>query len=126
MKRQMSLSVSVFLICGVLFTGISFAQHKDSSNKQKAEHMKEMNMEQMKMADSLKIAAKKNSIVREGIIDLKAIDKNKDGKVYQDMMDYNVISDKPGTCPLCGMTLSEVSLNKAKENLLKNGYKVKK
>ena len=65
-----------------------------------------------------------DSIVREGIIDLKAIDKNKDGKVYQDMMDYNVISDKPGTCPLCGMKLKEVSLEKAKEILSKSGYKV--
>jgi peroxiredoxin family protein len=65
------------------------------------------------------------SIVREGVIDLKSIDTNKDGKVYQDMMDYNVISDAPGTCPLCGMTLKEVSLEKAKTNLIKNGFKVK-
>jgi transcription initiation factor IIE alpha subunit len=41
------------------------------------------------------------------------------------MMDYNVISDKPGTCPLCGMTLKEVSLEKAKSNLSKNGFTVK-
>ncbi len=90
------------------------------------EHMKNMNMESdsgstMKMDSA---ASVKNSIVREGIIDLKAIDENKDGKVYQDMMDYNVISDKPGTCPLCGMTLKEVTLKKAKELLLKSGYKV--
>jgi hypothetical protein len=51
-------------------------------------------------------------------------DSSKDEKVYQDMMDYNVISDKPGTCPLCGMTLKEVSLKKAKEILLKSGFKV--
>ena len=66
-----------------------------------------------------------DSIVREGVIDLKSIDVNQDGKVYQDMMDYNVISDKPGKCPLCGMTLKEVSIKKAKETLLKNGIKVK-
>lgn len=66
-----------------------------------------------------------NSIIREGEIDLAAIDKNKDGKVYQDQMCWNVISDEPGKCPQCGMILKEVSLKKAKENLLKHGYKVK-
>lgn len=63
--------------------------------------------------------------VREGKIDLKAIDKNKDGKVFQDLMDWNVISDKSGKCPLCKMTLKEVTLKQAKENLEKNGFKVK-
>lgn len=65
------------------------------------------------------------SIVREGEIDLAAIDENKDGKVYQDQMCWNVISDKPGECPQCGMNLKEVSLEKAKENLQKNDYQVK-
>jgi membrane fusion protein, copper/silver efflux system len=77
------------------------------------------------MADSSKVVEKKNSIVREGVIDLKAIDKNNDSHVYQDMMDYNVISDKPGKCPLCGMTLKKISIEKAKEILLKSGFKVK-
>ncbi len=67
-----------------------------------------------------------NSIVREGVINLGKIDANKDGRVYQDMMDYNVISDAPGKCPLCGMTLQEVSLGKAADNLTKNGFKVSK
>ncbi len=65
-----------------------------------------------------------SSTVREGVIDLNAIDANKDGMVYQDMMDYNVVSDAPGTCPLCGMTLKEVSLKEAKMYLEKTGYKV--
>uniref|UniRef100_A0A7V2ZL89 Heavy metal binding domain-containing protein n=1 Tax=Ignavibacterium album TaxID=591197 RepID=A0A7V2ZL89_9BACT len=65
------------------------------------------------------------SIIHEGVIDLKAIDENKDGKVYQDQMCWNVISDKPGECPQCGMTLKEVSLQKAKENLIKHDFKVK-
>jgi hypothetical protein len=68
---------------------------------------------------------KTENIVREGKIDLQAIDKNKDGMVYQDQMDWNVISDKAEECPLCGMTLKEVSLEKAKENLLKHDYKLK-
>lgn len=66
-----------------------------------------------------------SSIIREGEIDLIAIDENKDGKVYQDQMCWNVISDKPGECPQCGMTLKEISLEKAKENLLKHEYQVK-
>ncbi len=66
-----------------------------------------------------------SSIVHEGEIDLAAIDMNKDGKVYQDQMCWNVISDEAGECPQCGMTLKEVSLDKAKENLLKHDYKVK-
>ena len=66
-----------------------------------------------------------SSIVREGVIDLNKIDTNKDGIVYQDMMDYNVISDKAGKCPLCGMKLKEVSLKQAKDALIKSGYKVK-
>jgi Cu(I)/Ag(I) efflux system membrane fusion protein/cobalt-zinc-cadmium efflux system membrane fusion protein len=70
-------------------------------------------------------ANEQNPIVREGVIDLKAIDENNDGKVFQDQMDWNVISDNPGKCPLCGMTLKEVTLEKAKENLINNGFDVK-
>jgi membrane fusion protein, copper/silver efflux system len=66
-----------------------------------------------------------SSIVREGVIDVEAIDKNNDGKVFQDMMDWNVISDEPGECPLCGMKLKEVSIDEAKKNLEKNGYEYK-
>lgn len=64
------------------------------------------------------------SIVREGEIDLAVIDENKDSKVYQDQMCWNVISDEPGECPQCGMILKEVSLNDAKKNLEENGFEV--
>ena len=66
-----------------------------------------------------------NNLVHKGVIDVNSIDKNQDGKVYQDMMDWNVISDKPGKCPNCGMKLKEVSIDKAKQNLKKHGYKTK-
>ncbi|MFH0733089.1 MAG: heavy metal-binding domain-containing protein [bacterium] len=66
-----------------------------------------------------------SSIIREGVIDLSVIDENKDGKVFQDSMDWNVISDKPGKCPVCKMLLVEFSLKDAKSNLEKNGYKTK-
>ena len=91
----------------------------DSTKKMDMKHdMHNMKMEKQKSAESV-------SIVREGKIDLKAIDKNKDGKVFQDPMDWNVISDAPGKCPLCKMTLKEVTLKEAKKNLLENDYKVK-
>jgi len=40
-------------------------------------------------------------------------------------MDWNVISDEPGKCPICEMTLKEVTINEAKYNLYKNGFEVK-
>jgi len=66
-----------------------------------------------------------SSIIREGVIDLKSIDKNGDGMVYQDLMDWNVISDKPGRCPICEMKLSEVTIQTAKKNLTDNNFQVK-
>lgn len=65
------------------------------------------------------------SIVREGIINLTFLDKNKDGKLFECPMDYNVIDDKSGSCTKCGMDLEEMTIKKVKENLVKNGFKVK-
>ena len=90
-----------------------------------AQDMQHMSMHHMKNMKHEKVANVDSTIVHKGVIDLKAIDKNKDGKVFQDQMDWNVISDKPGDCPLCGMKLKEVTLEKAKANLLRHGYKVK-
>ena len=88
-------------------------------NAQSNQHGNHSKMEMKK--DSVK----SESIVRKGVINLKTIDKNKDGKIFQDQMDWNVLSDKPGKCPLCKMTLKEVTLDAAKKNLVKNGFKVK-
>ena len=90
--------------------------------KDSTKQMHNMKMHKMKMDSTKKM---QSSIIRKGVIDVKSIDKNKDGKVFQDMMDYNVISDKPGKCPVCGMKLTEVSVKKAKEMLVKAGFKVK-
>ncbi len=85
---------------------------------------KMLNLREAK-AHKEKIAeAEKNNIVRKGIINVEAIDQNGDGKVYQDMMDWNVISDVAGDCPVCGMHLKEITVEDAKNNLIKNGYKV--
>ncbi len=127
MNTSLIKSLAAVILLLFISASVSFAGtvKRDSTMQKNHKHMDKMKMKNdsgMTM-DTAKI--KNDSTIREGVIDLKSIDKNKDGKVYQDMMDYNVISDKPGTCPLCGMTLKEVSLKKAKELLLKTGYKVK-
>ena len=61
-----------------------------------------------------------SSIIRDKNVDVASIDKNRDGKVYQCQMDYDVISDNSGTCPKCGMTLEEVTVKQAQENLKKS------
>jgi len=148
MLNKTSILVLAFFVTMLIANGLSFAQdhdskdHKHSGDKNgmssstemdstkmdmSKDHMNmNMNMDHDKMMknDSEGMMNDKNSIVREGVIDLEAIDKNGDGKVYQDVMDWNVISDEPGECPLCGMKLRELTLDKAKANLEENGFKV--
>lgn len=104
----------------------------DSTNINKHSHMKmdsKMKMDSsMHMDTGMKGDKKENySVPKEykGTIDLTSIDVNKDGKVYQCPMDFNVLSDKPGKDPKCGMALKEVSLEQAKSNLTKHSFKVK-
>ena len=138
MKSVTKIFINSLIIAGFSFTSAVQAQSGSDStgmgnNEMKMEHkMKGCDMMSMQSDKSqskdkmqMKEPKDKTSIVREGTIDLKSIDKNKDGKVFQDMMDWNVISDIPGKCPLCKMTLKEVSLKEAKDNLLKHGFKVK-
>lgn len=66
-----------------------------------------------------------SSIVREGVIDLMSIDKNKDGKLWQCPMDWNVISDEKGRCPICEMRLKEFSIDEVKINLKQHGFRYK-
>ena len=123
MSNKIGKTLIITFSLAFIFTAFSIAQEKSDSTM----HHEKMNMQNMEtMKDSThKMKEKGNSIVRKGVIDLNTIDENKDGKVFQDMMDYNVISDKPGKCPLCGMKLKEVSLNKAKDTLIKAGFNVK-
>lgn len=87
------------------------------------EEMKNMKLKQL--SEEEHIHSEDDSIVRRGVIDVEAIDKNSDGKVFQDMMDWNVISDEEGKCPICGMNLKEVTIDEAKNNLKENGFKYK-
>lgn len=113
MKTRLNKTLQIgILASGIIVLSIFAACNQDKSTSDHGT----MNMEK---------GQTNSAIVHEGMIDLMAIDKNKDGKVYQDMMDWNVISDEPGKCPLCKMTLKEVSIEQAKENLIKHDYKVK-
>lgn len=153
MKNYNKLFAVFFIfIISILTTNI-FAQQIDSTTHKNMNPNKTMDNKHMKMMDSthmkkmmdsshmkmdtthmklMKDKQKKNkmkdiksSIIREGEIDLISIDKNKNGKVYQDMMDWNVISDNPGECPVCGMKLKEVTIENAKKNLTDHKHKVK-
>ena len=55
-----------------------------------------------------------SSIVHEGVIDVESIDKNMDGKLWECPMDWNVISDDSGRCPVCNMKLKEYTIEDIK------------
>jgi Cu(I)/Ag(I) efflux system membrane fusion protein/cobalt-zinc-cadmium efflux system membrane fusion protein len=113
MRTRLNKTLQIGLLAsGIILLSIFISCSKDN----KTPDHQSMNMEKEQS---------NSAIVREGMIDLMMIDENKDGMVYQDPMDWNVISDKPGKCPLCKMTLKEVSIEQAKENLVKNDFKVK-
>ncbi|MCX6173882.1 MAG: YHS domain-containing protein [Ignavibacteriales bacterium] len=107
---QQSNFTKLFIIAVLFIASSIFAQNKSM-------HMQMKDMKTEKQSTD-------SSIVRKGIIDLKSIDKNNDGKVYQCPMEANVLSDEKGECPLCGMDIKEVTIEKAKEKLLKRGFKV--
>jgi len=103
----------------------ALSQFGSSSSKDTTMDMKPDNkMDSMKETDKEDDSEVKDQRIRKGVIDLASIDKNKDGKLYEDIMDWNVISDEPGECPLCGMTLREYTIKQVKENLTKHGFKV--
>ena len=70
-------TIMFFIVSYLMLNSSSiFAQEKKDMPMHDMKNMKGMIHEKVMSADS--------SIIRKGIIDLKAIDKNKDGKVYQD------------------------------------------
>jgi hypothetical protein len=133
MLNKTSNFVATLLITLIISAGLSFAQEDSSKSHMNHDHKMEMKKDDHKHMDHNKMMGvdhkemmdDNKSIVQEGIIDLAAIDENGDGKVYQDQMCWNVISDESGECPQCGMKLKEVSIEKAKKNLEENGFDVK-
>ncbi len=51
-------------------------------------------------------------------MDVKKLDKNHDGSVYQCPMCPGQISDKPGDCPKCGMHMKKVSVKDAEKAMM--------
>lgn len=94
------------------------SEHKSRSQNQEKKSKTEKNYEEHNY--------EQHSIIRKGVIDLKAIDKNKDGKLWQCPMDWNVISDEKGQCPICEMKLKKFTIDEVKVNLEKAGFKYKK
>ena len=103
---------SFFIACG------SEHKHEDMNHET---HMNENHEHQMKDADN-----SSSELVREGTIDVESLDTNNDGSLYECPMDWNVLDDKDGSCPVCGMDLKEYSIAEVKANLDKYGYQYKK
>jgi len=59
-----------------------------------------------------------NDIIHKKDVKVAALDKNNDGFVYQCPMDWEVISDEPGICPICKMDLEKFSVQEAQKNLI--------
>ncbi|PJA99840.1 MAG: efflux RND transporter periplasmic adaptor subunit [Ignavibacteriales bacterium CG_4_9_14_3_um_filter_30_11] len=108
-----------------IVTSSQFLIDSESNLKAALNQFKEENTKTYKLGIIEDSTMNDSELIRKGIINLEIIDENKDGKLFQDVMDWNVISDKPGICPECGMTLKEFSIDEIKENLKKNGYKFK-
>ncbi|NNG27721.1 MAG: hypothetical protein HKM87_09355 [Ignavibacteriaceae bacterium] len=117
----------------IIIDGITFAQEDSSKSHSNHDHKMEMKKDNHKHMDHDKMMGSDHkemmkdgkSIVHKGVVDLAAIDEDGDGKVYQDQMCWNVVSDESGECPLCGMILKEITLEEAKENLEENGFETK-
>lgn len=69
-------------------------------------------------SEEMKNMNEEKDIVNKRDVKVSTLDINKDGFVYQCPMDWEVISDKPGTCPLCKMDLKKFTVNEAQKNLI--------
>ncbi|KAA0240728.1 MAG: efflux RND transporter periplasmic adaptor subunit [Chlorobiota bacterium] len=79
---------------------------------------KEVNDHSQHSSEEMKNMNEEKDIVNKRDVKVSTLDINKDGFVYQCPMDWEVISDKPGTCPLCKMDLKKFTVNEAQKNLI--------
>lgn len=107
------LFTALFIFTAAFTSAQTSGSHHNHGMEMKNDSSKSMNMQNVP-----------SGVNNNEPIDLKAVDKNKDGKVYQCPMDFNVLSDKPGIDPKCGMKLKEVTLRQAEINLIKHGFRV--
>ena len=118
--RRLFLLVTVFSVVA-LFSACG-SKESTTQDNQMQEGMQ--NSGSMGMSGENAQMESKAEWVRSEPIDVKALDVNGDGYVYQDPMDWNVIADQEGKCPKCGMTLKKVTVEQAEQNLKDNGFKV--
>lgn len=111
MKNKINLKLFGNFIITFAIAALFFASGCSNQNKSSMEQKQTIN-ESKSSIDS--------TIIRDKNANVSKIDSNKDGKVFECQMDYEVISDKPGSCPKCGMKLEEVSDSDAQKNL--NAY----
>ena len=97
-----------------------------SCSEQNEEVSEKMEMKADKQMSEHSIGEATSELVREGVIDVESLDVNKDGKIYECPMDWNVLADEYHDCPVCGMKMKEYSLEDIKTNLDKYGYEYKK
>ncbi len=125
MNKQIKIFLATFFLSMLLISSAATAQEIAKPDSGKSE-MKKMNCSKDNQNSEGTMKCKKSAEqATTSEVDVDGIDKNKDSKVFQCQMNYEVILDNPGVDPKCGMKLEEVSLEKAKENLISYGYKVK-
>lgn len=110
MKLNMLHKYSSQILAAMLFTifiGLTGCSKDNNENK---------TPDTQSQQASNKPVDKDSTIIRAATVNVESLDADKDGNLYQCEMDYNVISDNPGTCPKCGMKLVKVSVAEAKKN----------
>ena len=105
----------ILLLTFLIITIVIFGCSIDKKDAMQDNH--DHNMDKEKVVSSL---------IREGEIDVSSIDENNDNNLFQCPMDWNVLSDAAGECPVCGMNLKKFELDEVKKNLTKYGYNFKK
>ena len=101
MKREQMILVSVLSMFAFLII-VSCGENNDHDSMQNHEEMTNHT---------------KSPMVRDFDVEVVSLDENKDGKVFQCPMDWEVLSDESGSCPLCNMNLKEYSVSDAQKNL---------
>jgi rubrerythrin len=105
------------IIMALILISCSNSNHEEAANEnQHQNHQHQMNKNENIQSE----------LVREGIIDVEALDQDNNGKIFECPMDWNVLSDEQGDCPVCGMKLKEFTIADVKKNLDNYGYEFKK
>jgi Cu(I)/Ag(I) efflux system membrane fusion protein/cobalt-zinc-cadmium efflux system membrane fusion protein len=112
--------VSIFII-SISFLVFGCGERASDNNSKKENQL--TNNHSMQSTDSMD-QTMHNNMIHEGKIDVQSIDVNKDDRLFECPMDWNVISDSPGRCPVCEMNLKEFSISEVKNNLVKHGHEI--